>query len=355
MNARKANPMLRVALSVGTAGFASIVGPPAAGVIPLGNRLTVVASDFLAGGDAEYVGRWGAYTGTPISPRHFATATHIGNAGGGVFFYRNGTATETQYSVTLAGTQSDLAIYRLNDDQPSFTRWAPIYTRSNEPGKPMAVVGRGADKGSLLTVGGEPIGWFWGTQDNVFTRGTNTVDRVATFGSPPSFAGQYLVFSFDEGQGDTEAIAAVGDSSGPVFIVDPADGVKKLAALISAVDGGYSGTPNGPQISGAFYDVRGLYFGPTLITGPEPIPVSAYALRLSARLQFLRQTAGVPPLACPSDQNGDRVINTADLTQLLSRFGQSVIPGSTGDVDENGQVNTADLTALLAVFGTACP
>lgn len=342
-----------VALSV--VGTGGPLTRPALGVINFGTRQVVQPADYLVGGRAQYVGRFGNFVGTPIAPRYFVTASHVGNAGGGVFFYNNGTATQTQYSVLLTAQQDDLAIYRLADGQPDFTHWAPIYTRSNEIGKPMEVLGRGADKGPSLTVGGNPLGWFWGTQDQVLAWGTNSVKSTIAFAGPPGFAGQYLVFSFDQGQGDTEAIPAIGDSAGPVFITDPADGVLKLAGTITAVDGGYSGMPNGTQISGAFYDTRGLYLGPNLITGPDPVPVNAYAVRISARLDFLRLVASVPPFPCPADQNNDRFINTADLTALLSRFGQAVVPGSTGDVNEDGQVNTADLTALLSVFGTPCP
>ena len=63
----------------------------------------------------------------------------------------------------------------------------------------------------------------------------------------------------------------------------------------------------------------------------------------------------LPPPACPADLNDDGSVNTADLTGLLSQFGQNVPPGSGGDINGDGAVNTADLTALLAAFGTECP
>lgn len=63
--------------------------------------------------------------------------------------------------------------------------------------------------------------------------------------------------------------------------------------------------------------------------------------------------AAPPP--CPGDINGDRAVNTSDLTILLGSFGQSVTPGTGGDFDANGVVNTADLTSLLGAFGTVCP
>ncbi len=71
---------------------------------------------------------------------------------------------------------------------------------------------------------------------------------------------------------------------------------------------------------------------------------------------FVAATATSPP-PCPTDLNGDRATNTADLTLLLLRFGQSTPPGSPGaiaDLNDDGVVNTADLTLLLLRFGQAC-
>lgn len=65
--------------------------------------------------------------------------------------------------------------------------------------------------------------------------------------------------------------------------------------------------------------------------------------------------APTPP-PCPADLNGDRVINTGDLTLLLAQFGQTASPpGSGADINGDGAVNTADLTIFLAKFGSACP
>lgn len=62
----------------------------------------------------------------------------------------------------------------------------------------------------------------------------------------------------------------------------------------------------------------------------------------------------VPP-PCPGDMDGNRVINTADLTAFLGIFGSTVTPGSPGDFDANGSINTADLTFFLGNFGISCP
>ena len=57
---------------------------------------------------------------------------------------------------------------------------------------------------------------------------------------------------------------------------------------------------------------------------------------------------------CQGDLNADATRNTADLTLLLSTFGQSVPPCTAGDLTGDGTVNTADLTTLLARFGQGC-
>ena len=55
---------------------------------------------------------------------------------------------------------------------------------------------------------------------------------------------------------------------------------------------------------------------------------------------------------CPADLDGNGSVNAADLTSLLSAWGQS---GSSGaDIDGNGAVNGLDLTLLLSGWGP-CP
>lgn len=57
---------------------------------------------------------------------------------------------------------------------------------------------------------------------------------------------------------------------------------------------------------------------------------------------------------CSADMNGDNAVNSADLSILLSQFGQSVAPGTGGDSNNDGSVNSADLSVLLSNFGSAC-
>lgn len=55
------------------------------------------------------------------------------------------------------------------------------------------------------------------------------------------------------------------------------------------------------------------------------------------------------------DLNADGLINTADLTTFLGRFGTTVSPLNPADINSDGVVNTADLVGFLGAFGRPCP
>ena len=60
-------------------------------------------------------------------------------------------------------------------------------------------------------------------------------------------------------------------------------------------------------------------------------------------------------LCCPGDINNDGIVNTGDLTLLLSGFGVNCgVPFCGGDINGDSIVNTADMVALLSVFGGTC-
>ena len=58
------------------------------------------------------------------------------------------------------------------------------------------------------------------------------------------------------------------------------------------------------------------------------------------------------PLPCPSDFDGNRLVDTADISLMLLDFGDC--QSCAGDLDGNGLVDTADISLLLMDFG-ACP
>jgi hypothetical protein len=58
---------------------------------------------------------------------------------------------------------------------------------------------------------------------------------------------------------------------------------------------------------------------------------------------------------CVGDFNFDGVIDLADLSQLLSHFGESDVSYTDGDHNADDLVDLADLAEFLSVFGTPCP
>lgn len=65
---------------------------------------------------------------------------------------------------------------------------------------------------------------------------------------------------------------------------------------------------------------------------------------------------GIGIVTCYEDLNSDGIVNTADLTAILSRFGVPCYRvHCAGDINGDGRVDTADLTRLLARFGWECP
>jgi hypothetical protein len=353
---------------------AALVGvsaiPSAHAVITVGPRQFVSTSDYMAGGRAQYIGLWGAETGTPIGPRHFITAYHVGDAGGaGSFTYYNGTATATNYHATFAARQDDLAIWVLTPDSPSFTRWAPLFSASNETGQALMVIGRGTDKGAEVhvpDVTGELRGWRWGTPDGAVTWGTNTVTEVWAFDppAPEGLGGDYLYFEFNQGQGDSECIYSSGDSGGAVFITDPADGIVKLAGINSLVDGNFSYTAAGPYFPAGIWDVRGMYYGvegnyefipPDYAT---PVVPGSYATRISSRMTFIRSIIGNPSTCGSADFNGDGDSGTdADIEAFFACIAGSCC-ATCGSADFNGDGDTgtdADIEAFFRVLaGGTC-
>ena len=248
----------------------------------------------------QYIGDFGGFLGTPISPHYFVTANHIGNAGSGQFNFANGTSTSTTYGVTLAGVQDDLAIWKING-AGAFSVYAPLYFQSNETNQALVSVGNGTTRGGAITNNGPLVGWFDGAGGTYHSWQTNTVDMVVNgqdIGAPGGFGGDFLTFDFNrevDAQGNLlnpdEGIFSGGDSGGPTFVFDPTTHVYELAGINSLVDA-VSSTPNGPAFPAALFDARGFYGGPDVISDPMPVPLSSYATRISSRQDFILQTLG---------------------------------------------------------------
>jgi hypothetical protein len=59
--------------------------------------------------------------------------------------------------------------------------------------------------------------------------------------------------------------------------------------------------------------------------------------------------------SCPSDTNGDGLVNFADLNAILANFGASGASIVCIDSNNDNLINFADLNAVLAAFGQPCP
>lgn len=253
----------------------------------------------------DYVGTFGLYTGTPIAPRYFITANHVGDGGtGGSFIFANGTASPTLYTATLAGAQNDLAIWKIADTDPAFSLYAPLYTGASEVGKSLVAIGRGTPRGDPVFAPSNPsqtVGWQWSSSpDTLISWGTGTVNDVTTVPTP-GFGGDHLrwYFNFDAAKPDT-GILSDGDSGGPMFVFNPTSSRYELAginALVDQVSSQSEPNPANPQhlLRDALYDARGFYDGSTLIAGANPVPLGSYASRISSAMPFINATITPEP------------------------------------------------------------
>lgn len=58
------------------------------------------------------------------------------------------------------------------------------------------------------------------------------------------------------------------------------------------------------------------------------------------------------PVPCPGDADGNRMVDFADVTNVLANFGGA---GPAGDANATCAVNFADVTSVLVSFGMVCP
>ncbi|MEY2489313.1 MAG: hypothetical protein QOC70_1255 [Verrucomicrobiota bacterium] len=286
----------------------------------------------LAGSGWQYEGTFGAYLGTAIAPHYFVTAKHLGN-GPTQFFYQGANYTIVR---SFADPDADLRIFEVAE---TFPVYAPLYSRTDEIGKHLVVIGRGTQRGVERIVNGQLVGWNWGGNDSVQRWGENEV---------ASIVGGTLYVLFDQASWPQEAHISGGDSGGAVFISD--GGVWKLAGINSDVDRFASGPDGGGPYNCSMFDERGSYRSDgTLVTGPAPVPSGFYAARISSRIAWINSIIGNtdPGLANISARvtvgTGERVCIGGFIIQGQSKrvairgLGPSIqvggvpVPGTIGD------------------------
>jgi hypothetical protein len=255
---------------------------------------TTAPGGALANSGWQFQGDWGAYLGTPIAPHFFISAAHIGQAGSSFVFQGSSYTLVRSFSVS----NSDLIIWQVNEIFPSF---APLYSKHDEIGKHLVVIGRGTRRGGDIFLGGTLRGWNWGAGDGVRRWGENdVVDLVPNIGHDLVYA------TFNQGVVPNESHLSVGDSGGAIFLND--GGVWKIAGINFAVDDLYTAPDASTIFDAAVFDARGYYTYDganfTQITGPNPIPTGFYCSRISSEIAWIYSV--IDPAG---DLDGDRISN----------------------------------------------
>lgn len=273
--------------------LATLLVPAAAPAVILHERYdrnTTVTLDSIAHDAWNLQGNWHTYLGTPISPNHFITAAHVGGNAEVPFYYRGQFYTiDASYGTNgvVTSPDHDLAIWKVTQ---AFPAYAELYNKSDEVGKHLVVVGRGASRGDNVYLGTELKGWLWGVQDAVQSWGENDVTSIVNGGAG---AGQLLRFTFDRDGGANEAHLSVGDSGGGLFIND--NGTWKLAGINFGTDGPFAYDAGATVSPATLLDKGGLYefINNEYVFHRDMVfdkPTAAYATRISSNLGFISQT-----------------------------------------------------------------
>lgn len=123
-----------------------------------------------------------------------------------------------------------------------------------------------------------------------------------------------------------------------------------------------SGNP--PQTSGGWiqkdFPLEGLTGSTSEFRVRFRVGDTAPSARVEAAIDAVRvygYVCGVTPVFCPGDADRNGSVAFADITSVLSNFGNAYLPPTVGpgDADGDGGVFFGDVTAVLANFGTPCP
>lgn len=270
----------------------------------------------LAGSGWQWVGGFGGFQGTPIGPRHFLAARHIGVPLGTSLVLDGASYPTTAF---FDDANSDLRIWQIDGTFPS---WATLYRGSSEVGRTVVVFGRGAGRGGEVRNSlGELRGWLWGGGAGALRWGQNTLAAVVNGGT---YWGPLLYATFDQGGGANEVHLAGGDSSAPAFVQD--GGAWRLAGVAASVDAYFNTTNSGQGFAAALFDTRGLHTGPTAegpwsanpVSGPTPKPTGFYLTRVSARAGWIDSILARRPQSIDFPPLGERAITDSPFEVRVS-------------------------------------
>jgi hypothetical protein len=230
----------------------------------------------------QYQGDWGGNLGTPVSLNFFISAAHVGQASSSLVFQN------VSYPVvgSFARPGSDLLIWKVAGSFPDF---APLFTTRGEAGQHLVVIGRGTRRGAEIILDGTSRGWEWGDGDSARRWGENDVSGIV-----PYHGHDLIAADFDQhvtpNDHPNEAHLSSGDSGGGVFLYQA--GTWKLAGINFAVDDLYRAPMEEAKFAASIFDARGFYTRDdnnmfVQISGPNPVPTSFYASRISSELAWI--------------------------------------------------------------------
>ncbi len=235
-----------------------VAGSPARAVILFGTgdaeRNTTAPVGELAGSGWQ----WQTFAGncaTAVGPHHAVTARHLGLGPGSLLSFGGLT-----YPV-LAATNAPNSDFALVELAGSLSSFAPLYTETNEVGRPLVVFGRGTRRGNPVLApdgSGALRGWSWAGNDGRLRWGTNVVADTDTGTADNGFAGDVLVGTFGPDAGASTGTLSTGDSGGGVFVRDDA-GQWCLAAVNYAVESSFNTMTNGAGFTASLFNRTGFY------------------------------------------------------------------------------------------------
>ena len=254
---------------------------------------TTAPTGSLTNSGWQLQGVWLSYLGTPIAPRYFITAKHVGGTTNDLFGFNNLYYHPVGYTDCPT---ADLRVWRVAE---TFPRYAPLHTGTGEVGQAVVVFGRGAARGAPVVVGGVTNGWRWGTGQYWVRWGENSVTGITNLGAG---WGDMLACAFDRGAGANEAHLSTGDSSGALFL--RAGGAWQLAGIHTTVDGPFSNAVDGTTFNAVLLDMGGLYNDGVYVPDtPADQPSSFYSTRIAANAAWIQSVIDSlpgPDLATPS-------------------------------------------------------